>query len=501
MFRKVLIANRGEIACRVIRTLRELGIGAVAVASEADARAKHVRMADEVRILGPAASRESYLRVDRLIAAAKETGAEAIHPGYGFLSESEVLRDACDAAGIVLIGPPSHALAVMGNKTRAREAMKNAGVPIVPGATRAARDTADIIEMAREIGYPVLLKAASGGGGKGMRLVEREADLAAAFESCTREAASAFSDSSVYAERAIIKPRHIEIQVFADQQGNAVYLFERECSVQRRHQKVIEEAPAAHLSDTTRRKMGEVAVQACKAIHYEGAGTLECLVDQDENFYFLEMNTRLQVEHAVTEMITGLDLVRLQIQVAAGQPLPFAQEQLERRGHAIECRLYAEDPYDNFIPYPGPLLRYRPPMGPNVRVDDGFDEGDVVPRFYDPMIAKIAAWGPDRASALAKVRAAVRELRVLGIRTNQRYLDTLLTHPDFVAGRYSTALIPSMGTLERPEASDDTVAQSLALAALLEHRKVAGRRPVAAAQQASGWGQAGRAESLRRWGL
>ncbi|MBT9558661.1 MAG: acetyl-CoA carboxylase biotin carboxylase subunit [Myxococcales bacterium] len=500
MFRRVLIANRGEIACRVIRSLRELGISPVAVASEADARAKHVRLADQVVILGPAASRESYLRADRIIDACKQTGAEAIHPGYGFLSESEVLRDACDAAGIVFIGPTSAAMAAMGNKTRARGVMQAAGVPIVPGATRAAKDGADVTAMAREVGFPVLLKAAAGGGGKGMRLVERESELVAAFESCSREAASAFGDGSVYVERAIIRPRHIEIQVFADKHGHAVYCFERECSVQRRHQKVIEEAPAANLSDATRRAMGAVAVKAALAIGYEGAGTIEFLVDADENFYFLEMNTRLQVEHPVTEMITGLDLVKLQVMVAAGRPLPFVQEQLVRRGHAIECRLYAEDPYQNFMPSPGPLRRYRPPTGPGVRVDDGVEEGDVVSRFYDPMVAKIAVWGDDRDAAIAKMHAALSELRVAGIRTNRAFLQELLSHPEFVAGRYSTALIGSMGALvaKAPSSADED--QAAALAAILAHRQEKSKKPSAVAPSSDrGWSVTARADALRRW--
>ena len=471
MFKKVLIANRGEIACRVIRTLRELGISPVAVASEADARARHVRLADESRIIGPAASRESYLRADRIIEAALSTGAEAIHPGYGFLSESEALRDACDAAGIVFIGPPSHAMASMGNKTRAREVMAAAGVPIVPGTTRAAADGAEMLEMSRKIGFPVLLKAAAGGGGKGMRLVHAEADLVAAFESCTREASSAFGDGSVYVEKAIIEPRHIEIQVFADRHGHAVYLFERECSVQRRHQKVIEEAPAANLSDATRRAMGEVAVKAALAIGYEGAGTLEFLVDRDENFYFLEMNTRLQVEHPVTECITGLDLVKLQLEVAAGKPLPFTQEQLTRTGHAVECRLYAEDPWQNFMPSPGPLVRYRPPTGVGIRVDDGVEEGDEVSQFYDPMVAKIVASGPDRETAIQRMRAALRQLEVAGIRTNREFLDVLLAHPDFVAGRYSTALIGSMGPLVAPFGRTDLQLAAEITAAVLAFRE------------------------------
>lgn len=487
-FTKVLVANRGEIACRVIRALHEMGIEAVAVASEADAYAKHVRMADDFRIIGPAPSAQSYLRIDRIIEVAKETGAQAIHPGYGFLSESELMRDACDAADLTFIGPSAAAMYAMGNKTRAREKMKAAGVPIVPGATSASATAEDGLEVATAIGFPVLLKAAAGGGGKGMRLVTEQADFLGAFESCAREALNSFGDGDVYVERAILEPRHIEIQIMADSHGNAIHVFERECSVQRRHQKVIEEAPAANLSEQTRQRMGDVAVAAAKAIDYEGAGTCEFLVDRDENFYFLEMNTRLQVEHPVTEMISGLDLVKLQVLVAAGGELPITQEQLVRRGHSIECRLYAEDPYANFMPAPGPLIVYRPPGGPGVRVDDGVDEGDVVTPHYDPMVAKLITWADDRPSCIRRMRAALAELRLAGFRNNVTFLDQVLQTEAFCEGRYSTDLIANMGTLTEPEAPSEELDLLAAAAAVITSReRVVQTAP--SQQTASPWGR------------
>jgi len=499
MFSKVLVANRGEIACRVIRALRELGIEAVAVCSEADARALHVRMADEVRVLGPAASSESYLRVDKIIAAAVETGAEAIHAGYGFLSESETLRAACDEAGITMIGPPSEAIRAMGIKTTARQRMEAAGVPIVPGNTEAIPTGLEALPVAREIGFPVLLKAAAGGGGKGMRLVEAEAGFVDAFDACSREAVAAFGDGSVYLERAIIRPRHIEIQVLADTHGNAVHLFERECSVQRRHQKVIEEAPAANLSDETRRSMGAVAVQAALAIGYEGAGTVEFLVDQEENFYFLEMNTRLQVEHAITEEITGIDLVHQQLLVAAGEPLAFSQADLKPTGHAIECRLYAEDPFENFRPSPGLLTRYRLPIGPGVRVDSGVEEGDEVTPHYDPMVAKLITWAPDRAVAIGRMKAALRELRVGGIRTNRALLDVVLEAEAFVEGRYATDIIGTLMPLPEPEVVDGDAALLAAIAAVKHTRTRPGATAAGPAETTSRWATAARTNAIRAW--
>ncbi|MFT5430129.1 MAG: acetyl-CoA carboxylase biotin carboxylase subunit [Myxococcota bacterium] len=496
MFTKVLIANRGEIACRVIRALRELQVASVAVHSEADARSKHVRMADEAVLIGPAPSAESYLLVDKIMAAAHRTGAQAIHPGYGFLSESVLLRDGCEAAGLTFIGPSSHAMREMGAKTRARQVMQAAGVPIVPGSTEASANGQEGLAVANAIGFPVLLKASAGGGGKGMRLVETPDAFVEAFDACSREALASFGDGAVYMERAIIKPRHIEVQVLADSHGNVVHVFERECSVQRRHQKVVEEAPAANLSDDTRRKMGEVAIAAARAIGYENAGTIEFLADQDENFYFLEMNTRLQVEHPVSELISGVDLVRSQIRIAAGEPLSFTQADLTRRGHAIECRLYAEDPYGGFVPSPGPLTRYRPPAGPGIRVDDGVDEGDVVSTHYDPMIAKMCAWAEDRPSAIARMRAALKDLRVAGIKTNRQFLDQILVEPAFVAGQYATDLISTMD-MEPPEIGTDRCVSMAAVAAIVAARREA-RRRIQVTPPESAWAQFGRAEGLMR---
>jgi acetyl-CoA carboxylase biotin carboxylase subunit len=498
MFGKVLIANRGEIACRVIRALRELDVRSVAVYSDADSTAKHVRMADEAIRIGEAASSESYLRVDRIIDAARTTQAEAIHPGYGFLSESEDLRVACDEAGIVFIGPSVEALRAMGSKIQAREAMTAAGVPVVPGTVEPISSVEDLVQTAKSVGYPVLLKASAGGGGKGMRLVLDPDDVVAAYEACTREAESAFGDGAIYVERAIENPRHIEIQVLADGHGNVVHLFERECSVQRRHQKVVEEAPAANLSAKTRDEMGQVAVTAAKAIGYEGAGTVEFLVDDQENFYFLEMNTRLQVEHPVTELVTGVDLVRAQLRVADGQTLPFGQDDLSTRGHAIECRLYAEDPSQGFLPSPGTLLRYRPPAGPGIRVDDGVSEGDEVSAHYDPMVAKIIVFGDDRQHAIERMRAALMELRVGGIRTNVDLLRTILDAPAFVSGTYTTGLIGTLDALGPPPLAEGDRRRLAAIAAILHQRKHGQRIAAGGRPNGSPWLVAGRESALHR---
>ena len=463
MFKRILIANRGEIACRVIRAAHALGIEAVAVYSEADAQALHVRMADQAVCIGPPPSRESYLVGAKILEVAKATGAEAIHPGYGFLSENATFRRACDEAGIVFIGPPPDAMHLMGEKTLARRTMKDAGVPVVPGTTEPVRDAAELLRIADEIGYPVMLKAASGGGGKGMRVVHGRDDLVRAFEGAQREARSSFGDDAVYIEKAIVGPRHIEVQVFCDKHGNAVYVGDRECSVQRRHQKVIEESPAPSLMPATRRAMGEMAVKAAKAVGYEGAGTVECLVDQDENYYFLEMNTRLQVEHCVTEEAYGLDLVKAQLIVAAGGVLPFTQEALVPHKAAIEIRLYAEDPAQNYQPSPGPLIVYRPPRGPGVRVDDGVVEGDVVSSLYDPMVAKLIVHGDTREVAIERAKVAVREFTVHGIKHNLELVLAVLDAPAFRAGRYTTALLSQMAFQPAaPSDADKDLARVLA---------------------------------------
>ncbi|MBF1165022.1 MAG: acetyl/propionyl/methylcrotonyl-CoA carboxylase subunit alpha [Dechloromonas agitata] len=442
MFTKILIANRGEIACRVIKTARRMGIRTVAVYSEADTNARHVRLADEAVLLGPAAARESYLVADKIIEACKRTGAQAVHPGYGFLSENEEFAEALAANGITFIGPPASAIRAMGSKSEAKKLMGKAAVPLTPGY-HGDDQTPDLLHKeADQIGYPVLIKAAAGGGGKGMRLVEKSADFPDALASCKREAISSFGDDHVLIEKYITKPRHIEIQVFADTLGNCVYLFERDCSVQRRHQKVLEEAPAPGMPEERRRQMGEAAVAAAKAVGYVGAGTVEFIAMQDGTFYFMEMNTRLQVEHPVTEMITGQDLVEWQLRVAAGQPLPLKQEQLEIRGHALEARIYAEDANKGFLPATGQLIRLAPPAESiNVRVDTGVEEGDEITPFYDPMIAKLIVWDETRDGALARMRQALADYQVAGLTTNIDFLSRLVACPAFAGADLDTGLI------------------------------------------------------------
>ena len=491
---KVLVANRGEIACRVIRACREQGIPSVAIYSDADAEAVHTWLADEAVHVGASESAQSYLQIERVLEAAKRTGATLIHPGYGFLSENPVFREMCEAAGIGFVGPSADAMRKMGVKTLARDAMRAAGVPVVPGSDGPVADADAALIEAETIGYPVMLKAASGGGGKGMRLVHRPEDLRAAFEGAAREAQAYFGDATIYIEKAIVQPRHIEIQVLADRLGQTIHLYERECSVQRRNQKIIEESPAAHLSDATRSAMGEVAVRAAQAVDYEGAGTIEFLVDADERFYFLEMNTRLQVEHPVTEWVTGVDLVGEQLRVALGMPLSVCQEDIVQRGHSIECRVYAEDPARAFMPSPGTLRVYRPPLGPGVRVDDGVVEGCEVSSHYDPMIAKLSTWAPNRDHALGRMRAALRSYEIAGIAHNISYLLHILDNPGFAAGRYDTGLVESMGPFEPTHAAEP---MAMALAAVLEHREANGRRP----QPTQDTSEAAWAAAARQWGL
>ncbi len=471
---KVLVANRGEIACRIMRTCADLGIATVAVYSDADQDALHVEMADQAVHIGGAAPCDSYLRVDALLAAARRTGADAIHPGYGFLSENEDFAQACADAGLIFIGPPPAAIAAMGGKSEAKALMQTAGVPLVPGYHDADQSAPVLAAAADAIGFPVLIKASAGGGGKGMRVVERAADFAEQLAAAQREAKAAFGDDRVLVEKYLAAPRHVEVQVFADHHGHCVHLFERDCSVQRRHQKVIEEAPAVGLSDTTRAKMGAAAVAAAKAIGYSGAGTVEFLLDGDD-FYFMEMNTRLQVEHPVTEKITGLDLVALQIHVAEGNVLPFAQDDLAISGHAVEVRLYAEDPDNNFLPGAGQIKFLRFPLqneagNAHVRVDTGvreapYGDGDTISIHYDPMIAKIICWAPTRADALAVMAEALDETWVTGPKTNLAFLRRLVRDADFAAGALSTRYIDThRESLLPPRA--DVSAQTLTLAAL-----------------------------------
>lgn len=477
MFRKVLIANRGEIAVRIARTLREMSIGSVAVYSEPDREALHVRMADEAYPIGPALASESYLRIDKLMDVARRAGCDALHPGYGFLSENPALPEACEQAGIRFIGPPASAMRAMGLKTAARDKMSAAGVPIVPGGN--ATTVEEALATARRVGYPVMLKATAGGGGKGMRLVQKEEELAPALERAKSEAKKAFGDETVYVEKAVLQPRHVEIQVFGDRDGNMVHMFERDCSVQRRHQKVVEETPCPAIDDEIVRQMGEVAVKGAQSVGYFSAGTFEFLLGQDRQFYFLEMNTRLQVEHPVTELITGMDLVREMVRIAAGESLGYTQNDVTRRGAAIECRIYAEDPATGFLPSPGKITRLRTPAGPGVRDDGGACEGCTISANYDPLISKLCVWAPDRARAVARMRRALGEYVVAGIKTNLPFHERLFEHPDFVAGNYDTGFIDRNraalleGTLVREE-DRDKLAAAIAVASFRSPRGAAG---------------------------
>jgi len=440
VFQKILIANRGEIACRVTRTARRMGIRTVAVYSDADRDALHVAMADEAVAIGPAPARESYLVAERLIDAARATGAQAIHPGYGFLSENAEFAEACASMGLVFIGPPAAAIRAMGDKAAAKALMAKAGVPVVPGYHGEDQGETRLRDEAARIGYPVLIKPSAGGGGKGMRIVHQPAEFPAALAGAKREAMAAFGDDRVLIERFLTRPRHIEVQVFGDHAGNLVHLFERDCSIQRRHQKVIEEAPAGGLSDGQRHRMGEVATTAAHAVGYHGAGTVEFIAEADD-FYFMEMNTRLQVEHPVTEAITGLDLVEWQLKVAAGEPLPLKQDQIRSSGHAIEARLYAEDPQRAFLPSTGRLTAMRPPVVPGVRVDTGVREGDAVTVHYDPLIAKLIAWGEDRGAAVRALTRGLAEFCVGGLPVNREFLYRLSIHPAYRAGEVDTGFI------------------------------------------------------------
>ena len=450
MFKKILIANRGEIACRVIVTARKMGIATVAVYSEADKDARHVELADESVLLGPAPSRESYLVADKIIAAAKQTGAEAIHPGYGFLSENEDFARRVEEEGLIFIGPKHASIAAMGDKIASKKLAAAAKVNTIPGHNEPILSADEAVGIAQKIGYPVMIKASAGGGGKGLRVAFTDKECFEGFTSCRNEAKNSFGDDRVFMEKFVEEPRHIEIQVLGDARGEVVYLWERECSIQRRHQKVIEEAPSPFISEATRKAMGEQAVALAKAVNYQSAGTVEFVVGKDQSFYFLEMNTRLQVEHPVTECITGLDLVELMIRVAAGQPLPFKQEQIKREGWAIECRINAEDPFRNFLPSTGRLVKYQPPEASmvsaeperyGVRVDTGVYEGGEIPMFYDSMIAKLIVHGKDRAEAIAKMREALNGFVIRGISSNIPFQSALLAHPDFQSGNFNTGFI------------------------------------------------------------
>ncbi len=441
LFKRILVANRGEIAVRVMRACRELGIESVAVYSEPDRSALHVRQADHAYPIGPAAAAESYLRIDKLIAVARESGADAIHPGYGFLSERAAFPRACTEAGIVFIGPSAHAITAMGDKVEARRLMRAAGVPIVPGSDDALGSDEAVEQIASEIGFPVMLKAAGGGGGKGMRLVESPDKLGSALRAARSEAKSAFGDDRVYVEKAIVRPRHIEVQVLGDTHGHVIHLYERECSIQRRHQKVIEESPSLAIDQKTREEMGRVAVAAARAVDYVGAGTIEFLLDQERRFYFLEMNTRIQVEHPITEAVTGVDLVKAQIEIAAGRPLPVTQADVVQRGWAIECRIYAEDPENNFLPAPGRIAVLRVPSGIGIRDDSGVYEGFEVSTHYDPILSKLVAWGRTRDEAIGRMLRALGEYVIIGPTANVAFHRWALRHPAFRAGDIDTGFI------------------------------------------------------------
>ena len=504
-FEKILVANRAEIAVRVIRACRELGIRTVAVYSEADRNALHVRYADEAMYCGPAPAGESYLDMDRLIGLARQAGAAAIHPGYGFLSENAEFARRCATAGIVFIGPKPETIEAMGDKVVARIRMQEAGVPLVPGALTKLSDE-EAIAFAKDVGLPVMIKATAGGGGKGMRLVHEAAQLEQSIRRARSEARSSFGDDSIYVEKFVVQPRHIEIQILGDRHGNAIHLFERECSIQRRHQKVIEEAPASRMPAELREEMGRAAVAAAKAVGYEGAGTCEFLVDRDFRFYFLEMNTRVQVEHPVTEMVTNVDIVKAGIRIAAGEPIGLAQSEIEIVGAAIECRIYAEDPEHGFRPSPGEILVYRPPGGPGIRNDSGVYPGAVVPVYYDPMISKLICWGRDREEAINRMKRALREFVVKGIKTSIPFHRAVMEHPRFVAGDYDTGFIEeellsdTAGFLP-PDAEEKQVAILLATIAAYKRDRDLSAQSRSGQSEGSGgsnWKKIGRQRQLNR---
>jgi len=499
MFKKILIANRGEIAVRVIRACHEMGIAAVAVYSDVDRAALHVRKADEAYPIGAAATAESYLNIQKLLDVAARSGADAIHPGYGFLSENAKFARACADARVKFIGPTAAAMDAVGSKTQARQAMERAGVAVVPGTSRGLESVAQAEEVAERIGFPVMLKAAAGGGGKGMRLVHLPADLKSALESARSEAERSFGDGEVYIEKAIVNPRHIEMQLLADEHGNIVYLGERECSIQRRHQKVVEEAPSPIVDPDMRRRMGDVAVRVAQAAAYTNAGTVEFLVDAQKSFYFLEMNTRLQVEHPVTELVTGLDLVQLQIRIAEGERLPFEQNDVQIRGHAIECRIYAEDPDNNYFPSPGKITLLLSPSGPGIRRDSGMYEGWTVPMDYDPLLAKLIGYGSNREQAIGRLTRALNEYFVGGIKTNISLFRRILNDADFRAGRLDTGFLDRMLKRRQDAPVDESAGEVAAIAAGLfaafEKRAADGSK--SGPDSASNWKSAARRERLR----
>ena len=502
MFNKVLIANRGEIAVRIIRACRELGIETVAVFSEADRKALHVRYADEAYYLGPAPSRDSYLRGDRIISIARKSGVDAIHPGYGFLAEREDFASACINAGLTFIGPKPSSIAAMGDKAVARSTVLKAGVPVVPGTEDVGnlRDE-DLLAVAPKIGFPLLIKATSGGGGKGMREVRSLEEMPALIQNARREAESSFGDGNVYLEKLVEGAHHIEIQILADQFGNVLHLFERDCSIQRRHQKLIEESPSSFLDDELRQQMGEVAVKAAQAVDYENAGTIEFLVDKDRNFYFLEMNTRLQVEHPVTEMVTGIDIVKEQIRIARGRQLTYSQEDIRLNGASIECRINAEDPYNNFIPSTGKIVQNIIPSGPGVRVDTGVYSGFEISPYYDPMIAKLIVWGETRGQAILRMRRALEEYRIIGVRTNLPFHMTMMDSARFLAGQYDTRFVEERFSMQDKNENQEHYEEIAAVVATLVAHEAAERSAQFVTRNerdTSNWKWVGRWERMHR---
>jgi len=471
MFKKILIANRGEIALRIMKTARNMGLKTVAVFSEADRNAPHVKFADEAVCIGPPPSSESYLLGDKIIKVALELNVDAIHPGYGFSSENAEFGEKVEKSGMIFIGPKSHAIRVMGSKLAAKDAVRKYDIPMVPGTDKAITDVSEAKEIAEKIGFPILIKASAGGGGKGMRIVENESEFADQMKRAISEAENAFGDGSVFIEKFVTSPRHIEIQVLADNFGNIVHLFERECSIQRRHQKVVEEAPSSVLTPALRKQIGEAAVKVAKACDYVGAGTVEFLLDDEQNFYFLEMNTRLQVEHPVTEMITGLDLVEQQIKIANGEKLSFSQEDLKINGHAFELRVYAEDSLENFMPSVGKLEVYRPPSGKNIRVDDGFTEGMQVPIQYDPMLSKLIVFGKDRNEAMQRMLEAISEYEIVGVSTTLPFGKFVFEHEAFRSGDFDTNFVKKYWSVDKLNAIHAEEAQVAALFALKQYLK------------------------------
>ncbi|RPI90387.1 MAG: acetyl-CoA carboxylase biotin carboxylase subunit [Chloroflexi bacterium] len=502
MFQKVLVANRGEIAVRIIRACRELGIDTVAVYSEADRSALHVRYADEAYLLGPAPSRESYLRVDKLLEIARKCGADAVHPGYGFLAERDDFARTCEEAGIAFIGPKPSSIAAMGDKAKARATVIKAGVPVVPGTEGMGSMTdEELLAAAPQIGFPLLVKATAGGGGKGMREVKSLEEMAGLLQSARREAESSFGNGNVYLEKLLEGARHVEIQILADTYGNVIHLGERECSLQRRHQKLLEEALSPAVDEKLRQTMGAVAVKAAKAVDYVNAGTIEFLLDKDENFYFLEMNTRLQVEHPVTEMITGVDIVKEQIRIARGRTLSYKQEDIKFNGHAIECRINAEDPYNNFMPSTGRITHSLLPTGPGVRVDTGVYPGFEITPFYDPMIAKLIVWGETRAQAILRMRRALEEYRIIGVKTNIPFHQTMMDSHRFMGGQYDTRFVEERFSMdEAGDGKENNVETAAIMATLVAHRETERSANIVNRNErdTSNWKWVGRWERMHR---